>query len=305
MNNVLLRLCRVVEGVEDPHDAGRIKVDINGIDSYETTVENLKWCFPLLPKLLHVRPKPGETVLVIFETIDSEKDNRYYIGPVLSQPYFYNLETFSTTSLNGLDDARSDMVENPKNNKEYKLTFPTDEDIALIGRKNAEIILRENEVRMLCGQQESPDNEKYIQRMNFSSNPAYIQMKYFQKGMSPKIKNGPMSGQNSSQINSVVNIGADKINFVNEKNAHKMLGYDSDTGNVSEENIYNEIKHIIEDGHQLVYGDLLIEYLKKFINLFRIHTHPFPGTPPALSETNSAIVNENLDRMLVEYIHLS
>ena len=114
-----------------------------------------------------------------------------------------------------------------------------------------------------------------------------------------------MSGQNGSQINSVVNIGADKINFINEKNAHKMLGYDSDTGNVSEENIYNEIKHIIEDGHQLVYGDLLIEYLKKFINLFRIHTHPFPGTPPALSETNSAIVNENLDRMLVEYIHLS
>ena len=203
MSDILWRLCKVVENSPDPYDAGRIKVDIPGIDSNEETIDDVGWCFPLLPKLIHVRPKPGETVLVIFETINGVKDNRYYIGPVLSQPYHYNNEHFLTTALDALKDARNNLEQPPSNNKEYALTYPSEEDIALIGRKNAEVRLMENEVRIMCGHQESPDHEKLINRMNFSLNPAYIQMKYITKGISPTIKNGQLSGNEGSQINSV------------------------------------------------------------------------------------------------------
>ena len=55
-NTPILRLCKVIENSNDPYDAGRIKVDILGIDSNNPTVEDLVWCFPLLPKLVHGRP---------------------------------------------------------------------------------------------------------------------------------------------------------------------------------------------------------------------------------------------------------
>lgn len=300
-NNTLFRLCKVIENAKDPYDAGRIKVNINGIDANESTVEDLAWCFPLLPKLLHVRPKPGETVLVIFETIDGEKDNRYYIGPVLSQPYHYQYEHFATTALDALKDARNDLNEPPSNNKDYALTFPQEEDVSLIGRKNAEVRLRENEVRILCGQQETPNNEKLINRMNFNLNPAYIQMKYFEGGIKPKLKSGAMAGNDGSKINSVINIGADGINFTNDKEAFKWFGYDEETGKIDEAIMYDKVKTFIENSHQLTYGDLLIPFLKRFIEKFNTHVHPFPKTPPTLPIIG---YEEELNNTLVQYMHL-
>lgn len=301
-NKPLFRLCKVIENAKDEHDAGRIKVDINGIDSNEPNVESLTWCFPLLPKLIHVRPKPGETVLVIFETIDGVKDNRYYIGPVLSQPYHYDLELFSTTALDALKDARHDLSEPPSSNKDYKLTFPSDEDIALIGRKNAEVRLRENEVRLICGHQATPDAENLIDRMNFSLNPAYIQLKYFKRGIKPILQNGTMAGSEASQFNSVLNLGADKINLINDKEAFKWFGYDENTGEIREDIIKNQTKEFIENSHQLVYGDKLIPFLKRLVTIFNCHVHPFPGIPPIQQVVGH---EEELDRTLVEYVHLS
>ena len=149
--NIICRLCDVLPDA-DPSDAGRIKVKINGIDQVA------QWCFPLLPKLIHVRPKPGETVIVFFEEDGAVYDNRYYIGPVLSQPYFYEYEGFLTTSLSALADKRCELAEPPSSVEDYKATFPTDDDVALIGRKNAELRLKENEVRVLCGKQDTPDH---------------------------------------------------------------------------------------------------------------------------------------------------
>lgn len=301
-NTPILRLCKVIENSNDPYDAGRIKVDILGIDSNKPTVEDLVWCFPLLPKLVHVRPKPGETVLVILETLEGEHDNRYYIGPILSQPYRYEVEHFATTALDALKDARHDLSEPPSHNKDYALTFPQEEDVALIGRKNAEVILKENEVRILCGQQETPNHEKLINRMNFNLNPAYIQMKYFEKGMKPEIKNGIMAGNSGSQIKSVVNIGADKINLINDNEVFKFFGFNPTTGNIEEDVSYSKIKNFIENSHQVVYGDLLLPFLKKFVEKFNTHVHPFPKTPPVMPIVG---FNEELDRTLVDYIHLS
>ena len=291
---IICRLCDVLPDI-DPSDAGRIKVKINGIDQVA------QWCFPLLPKLIHVRPKPGETVIVFFEEDGAVYDNRYYIGPVLSQPYFYEYEGFLTTSLSALADKRCELAEPPSSVEDYKATFPTDDDVALIGRKNAELRLKENEVRVLCGKQDTPDHPDLPKRMYFNLvNPAYIQMKYFPKGKRNTLANGQ-----DEEFGSIINIGADKINFV------------SRSGNTAPGKTISKPEEILSDdemlgpngyldnSHPMVYGDMLVAYLKRLTMLVRTHVHPFSTQPPSFNDADKQILNENLDRMLADYIRMS
>ena len=292
--NIICRLCEVLPDV-DPSDAGRIKVKINGID------QEPQWCFPLLPKLIHIRPKPGETVIVFFEEANAVFDNRYYIGPVLSQAYFYEYEGFLTTSLSALTDKRCELAEPPSSVKDYTATFPSDDDIALIGRKNAELRLKENEVRVLCGKQDTPDHSELPKRMYFNLvNPAYIQMKYYPKGKRNTLKNGQ-----EEEFGSVINIGADKINIISrsgDTGPGKTLTKPDDI--ISDDEMLGPNGYL-DNSHPMVYGDLLINYLKRLTNLIRLHTHPFSTLPPSFTEADNQVLNENLDRMLAEYIRMS
>lgn len=293
--NIICRLCEVLPET-DPSDAGRIKIKIDGVDD-----DGPKWCFPLLPKLVHVRPKPGETVIVFFEDEGSVHDNRYYIGPVLSQPYFYEYEGFLTTSLSALADKRCELSEPPSSVEDYKATFPTDDDIALIGRKNAEVRLKENEVRVLCGKQDTPDHPELPKRMYFNLvNPAYIQMKYFPKGKKNTLKNGQ-----NEEFGSVINIGADKINIISRSGdtaPGKTLTKPEEI--ISDEEMLGP-NGFLDNSHPMVYGDLLVAYLKRLTNLVRTHVHPFSTMPPSFNEADKQILNEDLNRMLAEYIRMS
>ena len=291
---IICRLCEVLPET-DPSDAGRIKVEINGIDNTP------HWCFPLLPKLVHVRPKPGETVIVFFEEDGSANDNRYYVGPVLSQPYFYEYESFMTTSLSALTDKRCELSEPPSSVSDYTATFPTDDDIALIGRKNAEVRLMENEVRVLCGKQDTPDHPELPKRMYFNLvNPAYIQMKYFPKNKVNTLKNGQ-----HEEFGSMVNIGADKINFISRSGDTAPGKTITNPDEIISDDEMLGPNGYLDNSHPMVYGDMVVEYLKKLTRLMRTHVHPYSTLPPCFNDADKLILSENLDRMLAEYIRMS
>ena len=93
MNNnpVLIRFCEVLSVIDD--NAGlRIKVRLFPEDSIYKTVEDLPYCFPLIPKHLHINPKVGECVMVFLSTLDQSESNRFFIGPLTSQAYFLNYD---------------------------------------------------------------------------------------------------------------------------------------------------------------------------------------------------------------------
>lgn len=293
--DVNIRLCEVISD-EDPAEAGRITVKFNGVD------DEPQWCFPLLPKLVHVRPKPGETVAVIVENSDSTHDNRYYVGPVLSQPYFYEYEGFKTTSLNALTDSRGELAENPGNNEEFKSTFPSPEDVALLGRKNTEVRLKENEVRILCGKQENPTHPDLKSRLNFNLvSPAYIQMKYYQDGTKRTRNLGT-----DDRYNSVINIGADKINFISRSGNTAVTKRLTDPNEIWTDEEINGLNGFINNSHPMVYGDVLANFLKKFLRLFQTHTHPFAKKPPIFTSADMDIfMPSSVEDIKAEYIRLS
>ena len=61
----------------------------------------------------------------------------------------------------------------------------------------------------------------------------------------------------------------------------------------------------LDNSHPMVYGDMLVAYLKRLTMLVRTHVHPFSTQPPSFNDADKQILNENLDRMLADYIRMS
>ena len=90
-NQLLFRLCEVLSVIDD-NDGLRIKVRLYPEDVKYKTIKELPYCFPILPKHLHINPKVGECVLVFLSTIDHSESNRFFLGPLISQPYTLNFD---------------------------------------------------------------------------------------------------------------------------------------------------------------------------------------------------------------------
>ena len=153
MNNkpVLIRFCEVLS-VTDDNAGFRIKVKLMPEDRECETIDDLPYCFPLIPKQLHINPKIGECVLVFLSTLESGNSNRFFIGPLISQDYFLNFDPYyyqSRCLLNGGNSAKP--LPKPEMNPENDGTLPERTDIALRGRQNTDIILKDNELRLRCG----------------------------------------------------------------------------------------------------------------------------------------------------------
>ena len=292
-NNTLWFFCKVV-AIEDIYDGKRIKVRLPYYDDDKKTVGDLPYCFPLLPKHLHIYPKMGEMVLVILHKLGETEGNRFYVGPIISQPQrmYEDYYDFSAKAL--LDGEMAHRpLENPALNPETWGTLPERTDVCLEGRLNADIVLKDSEAQIRCGYKKSPKAD--VNRcLDFNQTDlAYVQMKY-----------GNFKDEKGKDFSSITNIVSDRIN---------LLSHDSTTffplGD-KEKLISDEtLKDIFEKAHKLPYGDLLVDFLKKFILIFMTHTHSFPMKPPALTAndllTLQQAVGGGLDAMLSQSIRIN
>lgn len=299
-NQPQIRICKVIDGQTDTSGALRIKVRFPGIDTHLTDNE-LPWCIPLLPKLIHIIPKPGEAVLVMLENPNSPYDNRYYIGPVLSQPYFYNFDPYNTTALSGTINGNLDLLADPGTNPQSHGTLPLDEDVAIVGRKNSDVILKENEIRLRCGQKKYPDTLTPItDRLNYNDDDlAYIQMLYDKNQIDPK------SDTIDKEFSSVINLFADRINFMSKDGIEQLIDYTDPDKLMSDDKLTDKNDGFLSKGHPMVYGDMLIKFLENLVQIFLTHTHPFPNTPPALPPNQVLLLNTDLNTMLSDYLRMS
>ena len=264
-----VRFCEVIS-VDDEMDADRIKVRLNPEDNYKKD-KDLEYAFPLLPKMFHVKPKVKEAVLVFLAITNDGDTQRYYVGPVISQDqrldkdmYLFGADSFLKGALDKFGIA-------PKMNPEYKGLLPGDEDISIRGRKNADIQITDNDIRIKAG-------VKLINKDNHDmafneKNPGYIKTKYHLNPLS--------DGSNSTTA-----IVSDKILLLghNSNNNFKI----KDRENLIPEEEYNKIR---DKAYKLPYGELLVNFLITFVNAFINHTHAFPMLPPT-STFNSALLSE-------------
>ena len=287
-----------VISVYDEYEGMRIKVRLSASGDGTKTDEELDYCYPLLPKLLHVNPKPGETVVVITEKLGASDSPRYFIGPLLSQPYNYNKD-FDKVSANSMIIDNNNNVnpqKAPSHDSKNNGSLPDREDVAILGRLNSDIILKDEEVRIRCGMKKSADASP-PNNLEFNKiDPAFIQLKYYQE---------PRKTEHNGEFNSVINVVADRINLISPRDGNPMFNSIPDPDSlVSDRVLFEDANNqtILCDAHPLVYGDDLTAFLKQLIEVFRTHTHPSSMLPPRFNQNDTATLNTDLEAMLSKTI---
>ena len=258
--------------LDKPYDGLRVRAEIEGKDYPKNNeTKYIPWAFPLLPKTFQSIPKMGESVLLIYDA--ESNGQRYYIGPIISQPQFNTYcEPKNATSLL-MEPAHNLPLERVSNNDDTKGAYPKSSDIAVVGRGAEDILLRynkttkESEVQLRAGvrgEATNDPNPNMIGNIIFNgTDPAYIQMKY---------KSG-LTKKTDQQANSIINMVANRINIMSNKD-------DNIAHNLKDKNhmiLDEKMDEIMENLHQVPMGDKLVELLKIMKGCIMHHVHPWAG----------------------------
>lgn len=260
---------------DKPYDGLRVRAKIPNDKTNDTKI--IPWAFPLLPKTFQSIPKVGEAVLILSE--NSSESQRYYIGPIISQPQYntYALKKFGTSLLKTHD---TDPLERISNNDSTTGSFPKSSDVAIVGRGAEDILLRanngsgeltdsvnESEIQLRAGIRSEATNESnpnMIGNIIFNgTDPAYIQLKY-KKGLAKK---------QNQESNSIINMVANRINIMSNKD-------DNIAHNLRDQNLMiadEKMDEIMSQLHQVPMGDKLVELLKIMKGCIMHHVHPWAG----------------------------
>jgi len=243
-------------------DPNVIRVRIEGASwDKNKNDKELANCFPLLPAHLNVVPKVGEAVFIFTFDDDTKYADRFYMGPIISSPLTLQKDTIDKTALASLSISPVAPNVDVDTITDAKGVYPNVSDIALQGRRNSDIIFKENQALLRAGQHDLNDNKIFNKQ-----NPAYIQLRF-----NAPIKKG--ENNNEPETGSVTNIVANKINLLTHKGgAPRFILADSEN-NITDEELLN----ILDTAHPIAFGDTLLEYMKKLELALANHVHRFPG----------------------------
>ena len=268
---------KAIEVKQDEYHGELIKVRLEPEDTKRTDAE-IPYAFPLIPKMLHIKPKLGERVIVIIMGGGVNGGQRYYIGPVISQPQkFFDESIISSSRL--LNNGGKNPLPSIDNKGISSGTMPEDGDVALLGRKNSEVILSDDEVKIRAGVRTiDPAGTKV--EFNRDS-PAFIKLKYHE---SPLESEGDEM-RDHTKTKSTATIFADKINLISPSGD----GFDSmESGDNAGDLIGDEkMKKLMDAAHRLPYGDVLCDFFSLFLHMYMNHSHPYPGLPPLNADPDS------------------
>ena len=260
----VVRFCKVLS-IDDNADADRIKVRLSPEDNTKS-LDEIDYAFPLLPKMFHVKPKIGEAVLILLATTNDGNSQRYYIGPVISQdhkmysdPFFSGGDAFLRGSYKKFDVAPRMIPDNDG-------ILPNDNDIVIRGRKNSDIQITDEEIRIKSGVKLVNEDEKYKMAFN-TKDPGYIKIKYHLNPLE----------DNSRSSTSIV---SDKI-FLLSNTSPNYFNTTDRKDLITDE----ELNKILNSAYKLPYGELLVEFLTTFVEAFVKHTHDFSMLPPNPAHT--------------------
>lgn len=264
----------IVVSVTDPKQLGRIKVRIKGSPNKGgddgTTDDNLPWAFPLLPKHIWVQPKKDEAVLIFLMDENKPTADRLYMGPINSQPQLLNFDPFNFSAWAGFSFGSQDANIAVNTLPTIKGVFPDPQDISIQGRFNTDITQKVNEVVIRAGKFEVITTNKdnpYPFKFN-TKTQGYIQIKN-DATLTQKTE------EKEAEKGSVTNIVSNKINLLTHKDGSPRFKLTNSDNLISDD----ELLKIIDEAHQLPFGDVLLEYLKLMKEALYSHVHNGNGNP--------------------------
>ena len=264
----------VVVSIDDEYNLGRIKVRINGTAATggdkNTTDADLPYAYPMIPKHIQVTPKVGEAVWVFVFDKNKQHTDRLYVGPVTSQLDKLNYDDGKISAFRGFSFGAMLPSTNIENIPQLIGIFPNKEDVSIQGRYNTDITQKVNEIVLRAGNFEStPITDKNPYPFTFNTKTqAYIQIK------NDVSLNRGQNGE-AGDRGTITNIVANKINLITHKDGSPRFNVTGQDMLISEDEMFR----ILEEAHQLPFGDVLIEYLKLLKEALFAHVHNGNGNP--------------------------
>lgn len=250
-----------VISIEDESDGGRIKVRISVFDTNISDNE-LPWSYPLLPKFFHVYPQVGEVVRIFIEDVKFPHKARFWLGSLISQPQKIGFDSiysaYSTTNIPILKPEPA-----PSTYPDAEGVFPLKNDVAIVGKINTDIILRNNEVHLRAGKHDN-DNIYILNKKN----PSQISL-VFERDKNDEFR--------SSTV-----VLSDKIALISHDGKPKFK-----SANLT----IKDRDRIFDEGHPIARGDVLIEALNIIRNAIINHIHGYSGLPA------DKVALENLEKI--------
>lgn len=304
MANISLNIgtVREVENTysKDGYDGLRVRAEL--MQDNPGNYQNIPWAFPLLPKVFQSIPKVGEAVFVIVDDDNKTTSQRYFIGPIISQPQ-YNTYCEKENATTLLQTHERNPIGKISNVDATRGAFPTVNDVAVVGRGKEDVILRyddnsqSSEVLLRAGVRGEPTNSKnpdMIGNIIFNgTDPAYIQLKY-QQGLS--------TGEGTAG-NSIVNIVANRINIMSnsDDNVSDKLSNKDTMVNTS------DTDEMMDSLHQVPKGDKLVELLKIIKGCIMHHVHPWAGMEQCGDWAGfiNKLEGYDIESILSEYVRIS
>lgn len=258
-----------VKSLEDDYGFGWIKAAIR--PDKGKSVRDIPYAAPGLPKQFFVKPKIGEAVIVLVMNDGEANGQRLYIGPLISQPDKMWEDLFATGNPTKMLQAAPYPPDMSIDNIAVSHgSMPENGDVAVMGRKNTDIILSDDDVRIRAGVRLTKPSEKLVE-FNRDA-PAFIKLKHH----SPVLEN------DGDKTKSTATIVADKINLISQNGDEHFNLADRNEG-------INDkmMSEIIEKAHQLPYGDILCDFLSLLLKMYFGHTHPYPGMEPLVGDPDT------------------
>lgn len=312
-NSMPLWYYGVVISIDDPFDAGRIMVRAEGLDKKLDLIgggkskEELKnlgksesdavfvWVEPMMPKFINVVPKVGEMVKIVLFDYKNKQWRRQYIGPVIGQQNPSNLQNSDydvASSQVNFKSFKAGWKDNPNSSVGDWKIYPNKDDIALLGRRNTDIILRNkadyDEIILRAGEIDyrSIQNIDGSGKTNLNKkNPAYI------------IVNHTWPKTNSSALQSRIGLDKDRthINVVADRlNLISHIGSSVKGKSKTIINGENYTEQILTENtklHPLVYGDVIWEFMVKMRAYVEGHIHKGSRREPDGDQTKNDLIN--------------
>ena len=275
----------------------------------KTTAENtteIPWCTPLLPKHIQMLPKKGELVKVIIFDLDSEKTNRTWVGPVISDKTKMGFQSSATSG----DIIQTSLLKKRLKNTsegrklknggfkvgEFTGGFPEKSDIALMSRGNADIVLPNpkfgdgllnlsGEVIIRAGKFKFNTQKLELN----TTNPGYIRLKVTDP-TSDNPKTRTMVFSDSITLYSYSN---EKVGKIYRTPLDPIMGTDDE----------------MVEGHNslspLIRGDVLVEFLDLLKDYVKNHNHPYHKHPATNANSKEQIEKFDLERLLSRGIRIN
>jgi len=278
------------------HEQGGDMIQARTFNDRTLDNTNIPFSFPLLPKHLYVKPKVGEFVIVL----GYDDSHRFFVGPII--PQLDKLDKEDTLYAKSfLDEGMLAPHPNPRQVRGSDGVYPQEDEIAFMGRKNTDIIHKDNEMWIRAGSYIDTPNGKV-----FSESPTYLMLKNNPNGQyQPNVSN-PEDFRETVNYKTSATLVAEEINLISSSNRAKQLHKVADPNDMITD---IEMRNILENAYHLPYGEKLVDILGQMMTLFLTHVHNGDLSTPNLSPEDRNLVGtirENINsKMLSNNIRIN